>query len=168
LNAETITHTIQFILAPVVMVSSCAILVGGMLTRYAELNDRLRALAHERLDLLHGPGGNFEHASGKKDAFTAERLAEIDAQVPGLLRRHGLVHRGVLAVYLAILIFVLSMLAIAVAVIPNSQLLATMALLVFLCGTGALLTGVAFISVEVRVSNDAVRYEVLRIMGLGK
>jgi hypothetical protein len=77
LNAETITHTIQFILAPVVMVSSCAILVGGMLSRYAELKDRLRALARERLDLLHGPDGNFEQATQMKDAFTAAQLCTL-------------------------------------------------------------------------------------------
>jgi hypothetical protein len=58
-NVETITHAFQFILAHVVMVSSCAILVGGMLTLHGGLNDHLRALAKEQLKLLRGTGGSL-------------------------------------------------------------------------------------------------------------
>jgi hypothetical protein len=168
LSVEAIAQTIQFILAPVVMITSCAILVSGFLTRYAELNDRMRALAKERLELLREPDGRLSIAATVSDAFKSERLSEIDAQLPGLLRRHELVHRSVLAVYVAILIFVVSMLAIAVARVPNSATLATVALAIFILGTVALLAGVALIAVEVRMSNAAVRYEVVRVMHLGK
>src|SRR5258708_13108010 len=101
------------------MITSCAILVSGMLAHYAELNDRLRALARERLDLLHGPGGSLGLASIAHDAFKMERLGEIDAQLPSLLHRHALVHRSSLAICLAILIFVLSMLVISLPFPPN-------------------------------------------------
>ncbi len=167
MNVETITRAIQFILAPVVMVTSCAILVGGMLTLYGDLNGRLRSLARERLDLLRGSNDSLEVPPGMSDAFKTERLREIDAQLPGLLRRHELVHHAVLAVYFAIMIFVVSMLAIALAVIPNSAALATVALIVFLIGTAVLLVGVVLIGLEVRTSNMAVRYEVTRVMSLG-
>jgi hypothetical protein len=168
MSVELIARTIQFILAPVVMITSCAILVNGFLTRYAEVNDRMRSLARERLELLRGADGSLSTATGTVGAFKSERLAEIDAQLPGLLRRHELLHRAVLAIYLAILIFVLSMLTIALASAPNSATLATAALVVFIMGTLALLAGVALISVEVRLSNAAVRYEVVRVMRLGK
>jgi Protein of unknown function (DUF2721) len=170
-SVETITRAIQFILAPAVMITSCAILVSGVLAHYAELNDRLRALARERLDLLHGPDGSLGLAAIAHDAFKMERLGEIDAQLPSLLHRHSLVHRSVLAIYLAILIFVLSMLVIAVAVVPNAQGSVTMAILalaIFLVGTVALLAGVLLISIEIRTSNATVRFEVERVMGLGK
>jgi hypothetical protein len=163
-NVETIARTIQFILAPVVMITSCAILVGGILSRYAEVNARMRALARERLDLLRGPDGRRSLPAAADDASNVERLSEIDAQLPGLLGRHELIHRGVLANYLAILAFVMSLLAIAAAIIPNSTTLATVALLIFLAGTLALLAGVAQIAVEVRISSAAVRYEVVRVM----
>jgi uncharacterized membrane protein YphA (DoxX/SURF4 family) len=52
MNAEMPPRTIQLILAPVVMVTACAILLAGLLSRFAALNDRLRLLARERLDLL--------------------------------------------------------------------------------------------------------------------
>jgi hypothetical protein len=167
-SVEAIAQTIQFILVPVVMITSRAILVGGFLTRCAELNDRMRTLARERLELLREPDGGLSIAATVSDAFKSERLSEIDAQLPGLLRRHELVHRGVLAIYVAILIFVVSMLAIAVAMVPDSATLATVALAIFILGTVALLAGVALIAVEVRMSNAAVRYEVVRVMHLGK
>lgn len=55
MNAATIPRTIQPILAPVAMVTTCAILVSGILAHYAVVNERLRSLTHERLDLLRGP-----------------------------------------------------------------------------------------------------------------
>lgn len=168
MNVETVTRAIQLILAPVVMVTSCAILVGGLLTRYGEVNDRMRALARERLDLLRTTDDALSLAAASKDPFRAERLREIDAQLPGLLERHELIHRAVLAMYLAILVFVMSMLAIAAAIIPNSAVLAGVALLIFLGGAVVLLTGVIFISIEVRKSAVAVSYEVTRVLGLGE
>jgi hypothetical protein len=167
-NVETITRAIQFILAPVVMVTSCAILVGGMLTLYVDLKGRLRELAKERLELLRGPNGSLDASLVAGDAFKSERLREIDAQLPGLLRRHTLVHHGVLAIYLAVMVFVVSMLIIAVAVIPNSVALGIVALGVFLFGTAVMLVGVVLIGLEVRTSNEAVRYEVDRVMSLGQ
>jgi hypothetical protein len=78
-----------------------------------------------------------------------------------------LVHHGVLAIYLAVVVFVVSMLIIALAVIPNSVALGTVALSVFLFGTAVMLVAVVLISLEVRTSNEAVRYEVERVTSLG-
>jgi Protein of unknown function (DUF2721) len=92
-NAQMIAATIQLILAPVVMVSACAILVTGLLSRYAAINDRLRAIGQERLDLLR------RKIRASEDPFIDERLAEIDYQIPDLLHRHKLAQNAVLAVY---------------------------------------------------------------------
>ena len=52
MNTDMVAHIIQSILAPVLMINGCAILVGALFTRYGGINDRLRTMAHERLDLL--------------------------------------------------------------------------------------------------------------------
>lgn len=167
MSVQTITRAIQLILAPVVMVTSCAILANGILSRYASINDRMRALTKERLDLLRGTDGSMNMSAVMGDSFKIERLREIDEQLPRLLHRHRLVHNSALATYLAILIFVASMLAIALAVLPNSVTMAIVALVVFLAGTIMLLVGVLLISSEVRTSNNEIRYEVVRVLSLG-
>lgn len=167
MSVETIGRTIQLILAPVVMVTSCAILVGGMLTLYGQINDRLRALAHERLDLLRGPNGSLDSAAIAGDAYRQERLTEIDGQLPALLRRHEMVHNAVLATYASVLVFVLSMFVIAMAAILTSPSLAMLALVIFLLGTAVMLAAVLQMALQIRISNDAVRYEVRRVMRVG-
>jgi hypothetical protein len=167
MTAETIARTIQLILAPVVMVSACAILTGGILSHYAAINDRLRALTRERLELLRGPDGALSVALATGDAFKQERLGEIDRQLPELARRLELVHHALLAVYGAILIFVLSMFVIALAALGGSAALAGAALVVFLVGTAVMLTGVLLVALEIRRSNDAIQYEVHRVMQVG-
>jgi hypothetical protein len=167
MTIEDISRIIQLILAPVVMITSCAILVSGMLTVYAATNDRMRALTRERLDLLHGPQGILSLAMAEGNSFKTERLHEIDAQLPRLLRRHETIHRAVLAVYSAILIFVASMFIIAAAAIVRTSALATFSLVGFLAGTAVLLAGILLMASEVRTSNQAVQYEVSRVLLLG-
>jgi hypothetical protein len=168
MSAETVSRTIQLILAPVVMVSACSILVGGLQAHYASINDRLRAMARERLDLLRSLRAEAVRGSEERDTLALERLEEIDHQIPVLLRRHRQVHDAVLAVYCAILIFVASMFVIACAAAVNTDWTATAALLVFLAGVAALLVGVVLITVEVRTSHRALQYEAGRIERLGK
>jgi hypothetical protein len=163
MSAETVARTIQLILAPVVMVTACAILLGGLLSHYAAINDRLRALARERLDLLRQASA----AAPIADPFNSERLEEIDKQVPDLLHRHRLERDAVLSVYAAVLVFLVTMLVIAVAAVANSAEMATVALIVFLAGTGALSWGVWLTAVEVHRSHRAVEYEARRVAGLG-
>ena len=149
------------------MVTACAILVSGILSHYAAINDRLRTLTHERLDLLRGPNGVLSSAFASADEYRIERLQEIDRQLPPLAGRLNLIHHALLAVYGAIMIFVLSMLVIALAALSNSSGLATTALLVFLLGTAAMLAGVLFVAMEIGQSNGAIQYEVHRVMQLG-
>src|SRR5690242_9554674 len=132
MTAEMTTRIIQTIIAPVVMISTCAILTGGMLSHYGAISDRLRALARERLDLLRFPDGGFASAAQLPDAYARERLCEIDMQTPQLLRRHALVHNAILATYLAILCFIVSMFVIGAAALTSSPFAASVALYLFL------------------------------------
>ena len=163
MTAETVSRTIQLILAPVVMVTACAILAGGLLTRYAAINDRLRAIARERLDLLRAGAG-----AAQRDSFTTERLEELDAQVPGLLHRHKQARDAVLGIYAASLVFIGNMFLIALAAATQSEWLANAVLLVFLAGIATLFAALLQTVLEARTSHQAVHYEVRRVTGLGR
>ena len=160
MSAETVTRTIQLILAPVVMVSACAIFVGGLLSHYEAINARMRSMARERLDLVR--------TSGQDDAFATERLSEIDLQLPLLLHRHGLVHHSLLAAYLCILILVASMCTIAFSAVSAADWLVILVIAMFVTGIAALLVSVIFIALEVRTSRQAVSYEVRRVLHVGQ
>jgi len=162
MTAETVSKTIQLILAPVVMVTACAILAGGLLTRYAAINDRLRAIVRERLDLLRAGAG-----AAQRDAFTTERLAELEAQVPSLLHRHTQARDSILATYGASLVFIGDMFVIALAAATGSDWLANVVLIVFLAGIALLFVGLLLVLLEVRTSHLAVHYEVRRVAALG-
>jgi len=164
MTVEMTAQIIQLILAPVVMITSCALVLGGLLGRYAAVNDRMRAMARERLELLRNGSG----ASQVTVEFRSERLQEIDAQVPDLLSRHKLLHHSVLTVYIAILFFVFSMFVIALAAVSGSAWLATLVLIIFLCGTAGLLVAVLLAIVEVRSSHRSVEYEIRHVSALGK
>lgn len=160
MNAADVAQTIQLIIAPVVLITACAIIQGGILGRFVYVGQRMRSLANERLGLLH---------SGKiDDAFSLERLQEIDRQIPLLKQRHRLLQKGVLLIYNAISIFLFSMFAIALSVASNFGAVATLALMCFLLGTCLLLTGVIFAGQEIRMSHQAICYEVDRVTSLAK
>ena len=160
MNIQTAGKTIQLILAPVVMVTACGILLTGMLSHYAAINDRIRALAAERLRLA------FATSGGTNEALARERLTEIDHQVPMLIHRHEQVHHGILLGYSAVVTLVVSMFIIGAAALADSSTLGTVALFVFLAGTAALMVGAGFVAVEVQGSHAAVAYEAMRVVEL--
>jgi hypothetical protein len=155
-SAETVTRTIQLILAPVVLVSACAIFVSGLLSHYEAINGRMRTMARERLEIVRG------RVDG--DRFVSERLGELDAQLPQLLQRHALVHHSLLAAYFGILILVASMSAIAFSALSAAEWLVALILAMFVAGILAVLLSVVLIALEVRTSQQAVAYEVQRVL----
>ena len=167
MNLQSIGTVIQLIVAPVVMVTSCAILIGGMLTQYAALNDRLRAMTRERLELLRTTGDALSVSEATATPYHAERLKEIDTQLPWLLHRHRIVHNAVLMTYTAILLLVVSMGFIAAAALAHSAFAASTALLVFLGGAALMGVGLVLIAEEIRMSHRAVSYETERVLRLG-
>jgi len=158
MTADELSRTIQLILAPVVMVSSASIFVSGLLGHYAAISDRVRALVRERFDLLSSP------TPGR---FGRERLTEIDRQLPALLRRHRLVHNALLAVYASILALVVSMCITALSATAWASWIATLVFGIFVAGVLALLVGVLLTVIEVRSSDDTLRFEVARVLALG-
>jgi Protein of unknown function (DUF2721) len=167
MTTEMIVRTISLILAPVVMITSCVLLLNGLLTRYEIISARLRAMHRERLDLLQVIG--YKTSDGEPTlGFSMQRVQEIETQLPPLLYRHKLIRNAILAVNVAILIFISSMFIIALAVITNTPLTAGTALLAFLIGTGALLVGIVITTLELYRSQREVAYEIRHGLSLRK
>lgn len=168
MTAETVARTISLILAPVVMLTACSLVINGLLQRYEAISGRMRSMNGERLSLLRSTEGHLRLPSADDDPFTAERVHQIDTQLPRLLRRHRLIHNAVLTVYSAIAIFVASMFVIAAAALTNSDAAAVAALGLFLLGTAVLLLGVLITTDEIRTSQREITYEVQRVLDLGE
>ena len=151
--------------APVVLVTTSALLSNGLLAVYASVNDRMREMTSERLALLSGPRGQF---LGKTElsAVNQERLAEIDEQIPMILRRHRLIKEAVLILYGAVAILGLSVIVIAVAVSDNSEDLGSAALGLVLAGTLVLISGLLVAARSLARSSDAISYAVSRTSSL--
>ena len=156
MDTQMIGQIIQLIVAPVVMITSCALVLNGLLTRYGAINDRLRLMTHERLDLLR---------AGQSDRWNEERLSEIDRQIPDLLHRHKQVHDSVLLTYCSIFLFLLTMLAIA-GLVGGAAWLASAVMVLFLGALLALMLAVAIAVREIYRSHLALRYEVERVAKL--
>lgn len=159
MSLTTIIDIIGLIIAPAVMISSCAIFLNGIITRYESVGTRMRMMHHERLELLHGLG-QTTHNDIFLQGYNTHRIDEIEVQLPLLLHRHKLLRNAVVTENTAIGFFVISMFIIAVAAITHSTIIATTALCIFLVGTGALLAGIIITAVELSGSHHEVAYEI--------
>jgi hypothetical protein len=155
MSATDVARTIQLIIAPVVLITACALIQNAILLRYAAVGQYMRSLGLERLQLLR--------SNKMTDFFYLERLQEIDRQIPLLNRRHRMLQNITLVIYSSVSIFLTNMFAIALTVAIGSDTAATFALLLFLLGTGVLLVGVCLTMIEIQISHRAICYEVNRI-----
>jgi hypothetical protein len=89
MTIDSIIHTISLILAPALMISSSAIFLNGILTRYESVGTRMRAMHHERLELLQGLG-HTTSGGASTGGFRTHRIHEIEVQLPRLLHQHKL------------------------------------------------------------------------------
>ena len=154
-------QAIGVIQAPVVLVTSSAIVANGVLSLYGSVNDRMRAMVGELLELL---GPDLAPPQGPR---SNERLDELDRQLTRLLRRHRVLRDAVLLTYMAIVILMASMFLVAVAVTATWAWAASAALWVLLAGTVVLVGGLVQTVRAVHSSNDAVDAEVRRVLSLG-
>jgi uncharacterized protein DUF2721 len=157
---------VQAMVAPVVLITTAAILSGALLAMYSAVNDRMRAMDGERLDILTGAAGTLLSAAEVSPA-SRERLTQIDTQLPLLLRRHRLLHNAVLHIYVGVGVLVLSVIAVGVAVTDSSGAAGTAALALVLAGTVMLLGGLLFAARSIMISMNAIDYEVRRTLSLG-
>jgi hypothetical protein len=76
------------------------------------------------------------------------------------------VRHAILLANTAVAILVVSMFVIAAAALAHSSVTGTVALFVFLAGTGAVMGSAVFMALEVRNSHRAVSYEGMRVIDL--
>jgi hypothetical protein len=153
-SIEEVTKIINLIIAPVVMITTCAIVVNGLIVRYGSLGDRLRTVNQGLSDLQES---DLTHNRNK-----APRLQELEFMLRDLLKHHHFVHDALVLIYISILVFMLDMLVIAIAVATNVSWLSQMALIVFLGGVAILFAGMVLIAYELRTSHYSIQLEVHR------
>ncbi|NJL22432.1 MAG: DUF2721 domain-containing protein [Leptolyngbyaceae cyanobacterium SM1_3_5] len=142
------------------MVSTCTLIQSGVLGRYSNVGTRIRSLTRERAEFLSTNEMPVE--------WCQAGLTTIDGQLLHLSRRHRLIQKAVLTLYSAVLAFLFSMVAIAIAQMLNGVSIAMAALVLFLLGTGLLVIGVVLAALEVRISHQAVQAEMKWVMTLMK
>ena len=160
----TAVNAISAMVAPVVLLTTGGLLTNGLLTVYSAVNDRMRDMTRERIEIRTGPTGEL---AGRVSAIDQERLAEIEAQLPMMLRRHHLVRNAVLLIYVAIGMLGLSFIIIAVAVVQHSEGFGRAALGLVLAGTVVMLAGLVAAGMSMARSADAITYAVERTRDLG-
>ncbi len=159
-------RAIEAMVAPVVLITTAAILSGGILSMYGSVNDRMRAMNRERLESLTSDTGALLSVT-VLPASSRERLAQIDIQLPMLLNRHRLLKNAVLAIFAAIGVLVLSVIVIGAAVTSGSGGVGVAALALVLAGTTTLLVGLLMATRSIVMSQDAIDSEVRRALSLG-
>ncbi len=148
-----INQAVQFIsglLAPAIMISSCGLILLGLQNKYSNIIDRIRSLNEEkrRLEMMDS-----------LDRFQERRMRSLTAQINRLLVRAKLDRNGILSLYLAILSFILTSLAIAPAYFGYFGLV-TLSIVFFVGGIGLVLAGIIYVSLEVSNSYKVVKHEV--------
>ena len=163
-----IARTIQLIIAPAVMITSCCIFTNGLLTHYASIGERLRVSVRERVDLLRDlevvQGAHSNHDSH----LINERLEDIGFQIPKLLRHHFLVQTSLASTFIAMTVYILDMFGIAYSVILNRTDFYSFVLIVFLIGVASQLLGVVYAVSDTFLSHKIYAYEAHHVMTLGK
>jgi Protein of unknown function (DUF2721) len=157
----TAVNAISAMVAPVVLLTVGVLLSNGLLTVYGSVNDRLREMTRERIQILTGPNGEQLKLT-TVPVMSRERLNEIKAQIPLILRRHKLTRLAVLTIYVAIAVLGLSIVVIAIAVVQHDEIAGRMALGLVLAGTIIMLLGIGVAAVSLAKSADAITYAVER------
>lgn len=158
MNAEVVVQTIQSVIAPTVMISSCTLIQNAILGRYSGVGDRLRALVRERADFL-------EKYDTSEDIYD-DVLQVIDRQLILLSKRYLQLQNTILILYGAIACFLMAMFAIALAREFHTTIFSYSAFLLFLLGTATLLVSIFNAAFEIWISHKAVRSEVIWVMSL--
>jgi len=152
--------------APVVLLTVGGMVSNGLITIYHDIDNRMRDMTRERLEIRRGPRGQVLETD-IVPAIDQERLYEIGVQLPMLLRRHKLTRLAVLTIYIALVVLGLSIVVIAIAVALNDEIAGRVALGLVLAGTSIILFGLGIAAMSLAKSADAITYAVKRTTNLG-
>ena len=154
-------------LAPAVLMTTTAILAGGIQTMFSAVNDRMRQMTSEKLVRFTGPDGRIL-ARDELAMVAAVRVDEINTQLPLLRARHRLLRDALLLHYSAVVLVVVAMILVGVSLTVTAPAAGTAALVFVLVATVTLLFGLALVALSVRKSVNAVDYEVDQTLALGE
>ncbi len=155
-----VAQIIQMVIVPTVMISACTLIQSVVLNRYSQIGTRLRALSRERADFLATADMPVE--------ICEEAMMIVDRQLLELAKRHRLIQTTALLLYSAMLLFLSSMMMIALAKLIDLLEIAFVALLLFLAGTAVLLLSVLVAGFEIRMSHQSIHAEMRWVMSLSK
>jgi hypothetical protein len=159
-------NAISDMVAPVVLLTVGGMLSNGLITIYNDIDNRIRDMTRERLEIRGGPAGQLLDTDSVP-AIDQERLIEIGNQLPMLLRRHKLTRLSVLTIYAALVVLGLSIVVIALAVALEDEIIGRVALGLVVAGTVILLLGLGVAAMSLARSADAITYAVKRTTKFG-
>jgi hypothetical protein len=163
MDPEMVARTIQLIIAPAVMITSCCIFTNGLLVHYSAIGERLRLIVRERVDLLRET-----EAVEMQSVLARERREDIDIQIPSLLRHHLLVRTSLAGTFIAIAVYILDMFVIAYSVLSSQTGFYGAILVVFLLGVACQLIGVSYSLFDAYISHKIYAYDSLHALLLEK
>ena len=152
--------------APVVLLTVGGMVSNGLITTYSDINNRMRDMTRERLEIRRGPAGQVLDTDSVP-AIDQERLTDIGIQLPMLLRRHKLTRLSVITIYVALVVLGLSIVVIALAVALGDEIAGRVALGLVLAGTIIMLLGLGVATMSLAKSADAITYAVKRTTEFG-
>jgi hypothetical protein len=156
-NAEI--AAITDLVAPVVLVLSAGIIVNALLGAYTEVAARLFAINQERLSILTGPDGEIVDLDTLPGA-SQERMAQIEYEIPLIVRRVRRLRLGALLAAFAICLFVAGIGCVAVTITAPHAGFGWPSLGLILAGVFALLLSVLTTAGLLVRSADALLNEV--------
>jgi hypothetical protein len=159
-------NAISAMVAPVVLLTVGGIISNGLLAVYSDINNRMRDMTRERLEIRRGSAGQVLD-NDRVPALDQERLKEIGVQLPMMMRRHELTRASLLVIFVALVVLGLSIVVIAIAVALDDEIAGQVALGLVLAGTVIMLLGLGVTAMSLAKSADAITYAVERTTEFG-
>jgi hypothetical protein len=151
---DTIVRIIQAMLAPGLMISACGLLLLGMNNKYSLVVNRIRLLDDEKR----------KYKTRMRESTLAKheenRMNNIEIQIMKLAFRVRLIRNAVLNYSIAVALFVLSCLSIGMQLILAENIFASLALVLFLGGMIAVLSGVIYAALETWKGYEIIKIEI--------
>jgi len=145
-------EAIRLLVAPVVMISACGLLCLALYNRLAVIVARARAFNKERVECAEEQreeGGDAPHL--------ARRIATLDGQFEGLLRRAKLVRAALAALLCTVASMLVCSLALGLMIV--APFAGEVALAVFVVGVSTALVAIVYAMLELRLALDPVAVE---------
>jgi hypothetical protein len=154
---EMAAKIINIIIAPAVMITATAILLGGITQRYKLLDDVLHSHRQPQpptpeIPLRRGP-------LTPRPTEPPESIEQQDNRIAHLLKHHHLLHHALIIIYFAILAFIIDMLAIALAELTGQIWLTQVVLFIFLLGISLLCWSLLIACREIVMAHRLIQLE---------